>query len=193
MARRRATTIGSATSRCGSTPATASRRCATSSRWCSSTSSSRPGATSDRAGGDAMTKALNLTLHVWRQPSRTAPGKLVTYQVKEVSEHASFLEMLDLLNEQLIARGEEPVAFDHDCREGICGMCSLMINGRPHGGHRATTTCQLHMRHFHDGQQIWIEPWRAHAFPVLKDLCVDRSAFDRVIAAGGYITANVGS
>jgi succinate dehydrogenase / fumarate reductase iron-sulfur subunit len=136
---------------------------------------------------------LNLKLHVWRQRDRASAGKLVSYAVKDVSEHASFLEMLDLLNEQLIARGEEPVAFDHDCREGICGMCSLMINGRPHGGNRGTTTCQLHMRHFQNGQEIWIEPWRAHAFPVLKDLCVDRSAFDRVIAAGGYITANVGS
>jgi succinate dehydrogenase / fumarate reductase iron-sulfur subunit len=136
---------------------------------------------------------MRLKLHVWRQPDRAAVGKLVDYTVEGVSEHASFLEMLDLLNEGLIARGEEPVAFDHDCREGICGMCSLMINGRPHGGNRATTTCQLHMRHFRDGQEIWIEPWRAHAFPVIKDLCVDRGAFDKVIAAGGFITANVGS
>jgi succinate dehydrogenase / fumarate reductase iron-sulfur subunit len=138
-------------------------------------------------------RGLDLTLHVWRQPDRNAAGKLVTYKIKDVSPHASFLEMLDLLNEQLAARGDEPVAFDHDCREGICGMCSLMINGRPHGGRRATTTCQLHMRHFKHGDEIWIEPWRAAAFPVLKDLCVDRSAFDRVIAAGGYVTANVGS
>jgi succinate dehydrogenase / fumarate reductase, iron-sulfur subunit len=136
---------------------------------------------------------LRFTLHIWRQPARGAPGKMVTYEVSGVSSHASFLEMLDILNEQLIARGEEPVAFDHDCREGICGMCSLMINGRAHGGRRATTTCQLHMRVFRDGDEIWIEPWRAHAFPVLKDLCVDRSAFDRVIAAGGFITANCGS
>jgi succinate dehydrogenase / fumarate reductase iron-sulfur subunit len=136
---------------------------------------------------------LKLTLHVWRQADRKAPGKLVTYQVAGVSTHASFLEMLDILNEQLIAKGEEPVAFDHDCREGICGMCSLMINGRPHGGRKATTTCQLHMRFFRDGDEIWIEPWRAHAFPVIKDLCVDRTAFDQVIAAGGFITANCGS
>jgi succinate dehydrogenase / fumarate reductase iron-sulfur subunit len=136
---------------------------------------------------------LNLTLHIWRQKDSKSAGKLVTYKVREVSTHASFLEMLDILNEQLIERGEEPVAFDHDCREGICGMCSLMINGRPHGGRKGTTTCQLHMRLFKDGDQIWIEPWRAQAFPVIKDLCVDRSAFDRVIAAGGYITSNCGS
>ena len=137
--------------------------------------------------------SLRLTLHVWRQPDRRSPGKMVTYEVTGVSTHASFLEMLDILNEQLIERGEEPVAFDQDCREGICGMCSLMINGRPHGGRRATTTCQLHMRFFRDGDEIWIEPWRAHAFPVIKDLCVDRSAFDRVMTAGGFITANCGS
>ena len=136
---------------------------------------------------------MKLTLHVWRQASRDATGKLVTYQVKDVSEHASFLEMLDILNEDLTAKGEEPVAFDHDCREGICGTCSLMINGRPHGGRKATTACQLHMRFFKDGDEIWIEPWRAAAFPVIKDLCVDRSAFDRIIAAGGFITANAGS
>ncbi|HEY4242891.1 MAG TPA: succinate dehydrogenase/fumarate reductase iron-sulfur subunit [Kofleriaceae bacterium] len=140
-----------------------------------------------------MSELLKLTLHVWRQPDRKSPGKMVTYQVDGVSTHASFLEMLDILNEQLNAKGEEPVAFDHDCREGICGMCSLMINGRPHGGNKATTTCQLHMRFFKNGDEIWIEPWRANAFPVIKDLCVDRTAFDRVIAAGGYITANVGS
>ena len=136
---------------------------------------------------------LNLTLHVWRQQDARSPGKLVTYQIKDVSTHASFLEMLDLLNEQLIAKGEEPIAFDHDCREGICGMCSLMINGRPHGGQRATTTCQLHMRLFKNNDEIWIEPWRAEAFPVIKDLCVDRTPFDRVIAAGGFISSNCGS
>ena len=136
---------------------------------------------------------MNLTLHVWRQRDQKSPGKLVTYKVKDVSPHASFLEMLDVLNEQLGTRGEEPVAFDHDCREGICGTCSLMINGRPHGGRDATTTCQLHRRFFSDGDEIWIEPWRAAAFPVIKDLCVDRSAFDRVMTAGGFITANVGS
>jgi len=136
---------------------------------------------------------LNLTLHVWRQKDKTSPGKMVKYQVKGVSEHASFLEMLDVLNEELTARGEEPVAFDHDCREGICGMCSLMINGQAHGGQRGTTVCQLHMRLFKNGDEIYIEPWRASAFPVIKDLCVDRSAFDRVIAAGGFVTANCGS
>ena len=136
---------------------------------------------------------LNLTLHVWRQKDKNSPGKLVKYQVKDVNEHASFLEMLDVLNEQLIAKGEEPVAFDHDCREGICGTCSLFINGRAHGGHRATTTCQLHMRHFKNGDEIWIEPWRAAAFPIVKDLVVDRSAFDKITAAGGYVTANCGS
>lgn len=136
---------------------------------------------------------LSLTLHVWRQPSATTPGKMVTYKVANVSTHASFLEMLDILNEQLIAKGEDPIAFDHDCREGICGTCSLMINGRPHGGRTGTTTCQLHMRFFDNNAEIWIEPWRAAAFPVIKDLCVDRSAFDRVIAAGGFVTANVGS
>ena len=136
---------------------------------------------------------MKLTLHIWRQASRTAKGKFETYKVDDVSVHASFLEMLDVLNEQLNGKGVEPVAFDHDCREGICGTCSLMINGRPHGGRRATTTCQLHMRFFKDGDEIWIEPWRAAAFPVIKDLCVDRSAFDRVMTAGGFVTANVGS
>ena len=138
-------------------------------------------------------KALDLTLHIWRQPSRASAGAMKTYKVSGVSEHASFLEMLDILNEQLQAKGEEPVAFDHDCREGICGSCSLVIDGRPHGPHAGTTTCQLHMRHFRDGQEIWVEPFRAGAFPVVRDLCVDRSAFDRIVAAGGYVTANVGS
>src|SRR6476620_6380434 len=138
-------------------------------------------------------ETLNLTLHVWRQKNAKTKGDFVTYKVTGVSTHASFLEMLDILNEELNEKGEEPVAFDHDCREGICGMCSLMINGRPHGGQRATTACQLHMRLFNDGDEIWIEPWRASAFPVIKDLCVDRSAFDRIVAAGGFVTANVGS
>jgi succinate dehydrogenase / fumarate reductase iron-sulfur subunit len=138
-------------------------------------------------------ESIDLTLHVWRQKDRKDPGALKTYQVKGVSTHASFLEMLDILNQQLVARGEEPVAFDSDCREGICGMCGLMINGRPHGGQRGTTTCQLHMRTFENGAEIYIEPWRAEAFPVLKDLCVDRGAFDKVIQAGGYVTANCGS
>ena len=139
-----------------------------------------------------MSGHMKLTLHIWRQPNAKAAGKFEKYQVHDVSPHASFLEMLDILNEQLIAKGVEPVAFDHDCREGICGMCSLMIDGRPHGGRRATTTCQLHMRFFKDGDEIWIEPWRAAAFPVIKDLCVDRSAMDRVMAAGGFIAENVG-
>jgi succinate dehydrogenase / fumarate reductase iron-sulfur subunit len=137
--------------------------------------------------------SLALTLHIWRQKDRTTLGRFVTYKVRDVSTHASFLEMLDVLNEQLIAQGEEPVAFDHDCREGICGMCALMINGRPHGGQRGTTTCQLHMRLFKDGDEIWIEPWRAVAFPVLKDLCVDRQPMDDVMKAGGFISANTGS
>src|SRR5919199_3274524 len=136
---------------------------------------------------------MDLTLHVWRQKNAAAEGKFVTYEATDISPDMSFLEMLDVVNEGLIERGEEPVAFDHDCREGICGMCSLMINGRPHGGRRGTTTCQLHMRLFRDGDEIWIEPWRASAFPVIKDLCVDRSAFDRIIARGGFITANCGS
>jgi len=136
---------------------------------------------------------MNLTLHVWRQTDKKSGGKMVTYQVKGVSEHASFLEMLDVLNEQLVEKGEEPVAFDHDCREGICGMCSLVINGRPHGGQHGTTTCQLHMRHFKSGDEIWIEPWRAGAFPVIRDLVVDRGAFDKIQQAGGYVTANCGS
>jgi succinate dehydrogenase/fumarate reductase-like Fe-S protein len=123
---------------------------------------------------------MNLTVHVWRQAGPSAPGKMVTYKVSGISEHASFLEMLDVLNEQLDAKGEEPIAFDHDCREGICGMCSLMINGRPHGGDAGTTTCQLHMRRFKDGDEIFVEPWRAAAFPVIKDLSVDRGAFDRI-------------
>ena len=136
---------------------------------------------------------IDIKVHVWRQKDARDKGKLVKYEVKGVSTHASFLEMLDVLNEQLVAAGEEPVAFDHDCREGICGMCSLMINGRPHGGYKGTTTCQLHMRLFRTGDDIYIEPWRAQAFPVIKDLVVDRTAFDRVISAGGFVTANVGS
>ena len=136
---------------------------------------------------------LDLTLHIWRQKDGASPGALVTYKCDGVDEHASFLEMLDILNERLIAKGEEPIAFDNDCREGICGMCSLMINGRAHGGFRGTATCQLHMRHFKSGDHIYIEPWRAGAFPVIKDLVVDRSAFDRVMTAGGYITMNAGS
>jgi succinate dehydrogenase / fumarate reductase iron-sulfur subunit len=136
---------------------------------------------------------MNLVLNVWRQKNRGDSGRFERYEAKGISEHMSFLEMLDVLNEQLIAKGEEPIAFDHDCREGICGMCGMVINGVPHGPKRATTTCQLHMRTFHDGDEITIEPWRADAFPVLRDLCVDRSAFDRIVQAGGYITVRTGS
>jgi succinate dehydrogenase / fumarate reductase, iron-sulfur subunit len=136
---------------------------------------------------------MKLTLRVWRQSGPRDKGRMVEYKLDDVSPDASFLEMLDVLNEKLIASGEEPVAFDHDCREGICGMCSLVINGTPHGPERATTTCQLHMRKFRDGEVIDVEPWRARAFPVVKDLVVDRSAFDRMIQAGGYITAPTGT
>lgn len=133
---------------------------------------------------------MNLTLKIWRQKNANAQGSMETYQVSEISEHMSFLEMMDVLNEQLISEGKEPIAFDHDCREGICGMCSMYINGEPHGPDRGVTTCQLHMRKFKDGDTIYIEPWRAKAFPVIKDLVVDRSAFDRVIQSGGYVSVN---
>jgi len=136
---------------------------------------------------------MNLTLHVWRQPNAKSAGRFVQYDVKDVSLDMSFLEMLDVVNEGLIKRGDDAIAFDSDCREGICGMCGLMINGVAHGPERATTTCQLHMRHFRDGDTIYIEPWRAQAFPVLKDLIVDRNAFDRIIQAGGYISVSTGS
>ncbi|MFN3952550.1 MAG: succinate dehydrogenase/fumarate reductase iron-sulfur subunit [Thermaurantimonas sp.] len=133
---------------------------------------------------------MNLTLKIWRQSGPDDKGKIQTYKVADVNPDMSFLEMLDVLNEDLIARGEDPVAFDHDCREGICGMCSLYINGEAHGPGRGITTCQLHMRSFKDGDTITIEPWRAKAFPVIKDLVTDRSAFDRIIQAGGYISVN---
>ena len=136
---------------------------------------------------------LNFTLHVWRQKNRGDAGKVVEYQAQGISEHSSFLEMLDVVNEELITTGEDPIAFDHDCREGICGSCSLMINGAAHGPSKKTTACQLHMRTFKDGDDIWIEPWRAAAFPVVKDLVVDRSAFDRIIQAGGFISAPTGT
>ncbi|MBN8573759.1 MAG: succinate dehydrogenase/fumarate reductase iron-sulfur subunit [Candidatus Kapabacteria bacterium] len=136
---------------------------------------------------------MNLTLHIWRQENTTAEGRFSTYRVEEISPDMSFLEMLDVLNERLINKGEVPVEFEHDCREGICGTCSLMVNGVPHGPEKGTTTCQLHMRKFKDGDEITIEPWRAKAFPVLKDLVVDRSAFDRIIQKGGYISANTGN
>ncbi len=135
-------------------------------------------------------KGMNLTLKIWRQKGPEDKGKMVDYKVSDISEHMSFLEMMDVLNEQLIAKGDEPVAFDHDCREGICGMCSLYINGEAHGPDRGITTCQLHMRMFNDGDTIYIEPFRAKAFPVIKDLVVDRTAFERIQQAGGYISVN---
>ena len=144
-------------------------------------------------GHDAHGRVMSLTLRVWRQPEPGARGEFKTYRVDGISEHASFLEMLDVLNLRLIERGEEPVAFDHDCREGICGSCGMMINGQAHGPEQKTATCQLHMRYFQDGDEITVEPWRARPFPVLRDLSVDRSAFDRIIAAGGYVSVNTGN
>ena len=135
---------------------------------------------------------MNLTLKVWRQKNNQQAGALETYHVKDISSEMSFLEMFDVLNEQLIVAGDDPIAFDHDCREGICGMCSLYINGQPHGPKNAITTCQLHMRSFKDGETITIEPWRAAAFPIVKDLATDRSAFDRIQQAGGYVSVNTG-
>jgi succinate dehydrogenase / fumarate reductase iron-sulfur subunit len=136
---------------------------------------------------------MNLTLKVWRQKSRNDAGAFESYEVKDVSSEMSFLEMIDVLNERLIAEGKDPIAFDHDCREGICGMCSMYIDGRPHGPWHANTTCQLHMRAYKDGDTITVEPWRAKAFPVIKDLVVDRTAFDRIVQAGGYISVNTGN
>jgi succinate dehydrogenase / fumarate reductase, iron-sulfur subunit len=136
---------------------------------------------------------MRIVLHIWRQPNASAKGRIVRYEVPNVNEHMSFLEMLDVLNESLIARNEDPVAFDSDCREGICGTCGCMVNGVAHGPLPGTTLCQLHMRHFKDGDELYLEPWRARAFPVIKDLVVDRRAFDRVIAAGGYISVSTGS
>ena len=136
---------------------------------------------------------LKLTLNIWRQKSPNESGSFKSYELNNLNTHMSFLEMLDVLNERLVEEGKEPVAFDHDCREGICGMCSMVINGRPHGPMRGTTTCQLHMRHFKSGESITIEPWRAKAFPVIKDLVVDRSSFDRIIQSGGYVSVNTGS
>jgi succinate dehydrogenase / fumarate reductase, iron-sulfur subunit len=135
---------------------------------------------------------MNLTLHVWRQSQAAAEGRFETYRAENVSEHMSFLEMLDTVNEGLTAAGADPIAFDHDCREGICGSCGFMINGEPHGPLQ-TTVCQLHMRHYRDGDELWIEPWRATAFPVIRDLMVDRSPLDRIIQAGGYISVRTGS
>ena len=136
---------------------------------------------------------MKITLKVWRQSSPQDKGQLEEYQMADVSPDMSFLEMMDVLNEQLIKDGQEPVAFDHDCREGICGSCSMVINGRPHGPEKGTTTCQLHMRSFSEGDKIYVEPWRANAFPVIKDLVVDRSSFDAIIQAGGYVSVNTGA
>jgi succinate dehydrogenase / fumarate reductase, iron-sulfur subunit len=136
---------------------------------------------------------MRIILHIWRQKNAGDKGRMVRYEAPNVNEHMSFLEMLDVLNEDLLAKGEEPVAFDHDCREGICGMCGCMVNGVAHGPERETTLCQLHMRHFKDGDELYLEPWRAKAFPVVKDLVVDRTAFDRIIAAGGFVSVATGS
>ncbi len=135
---------------------------------------------------------MRIILHVWRQKNQSSPGKFVRYDTDKVNEHMSFLEMLDVVNEDLIHKGEDPIAFDHDCREGICGMCGAMVNGKAHGG-RKSTLCQLHMRNFSDGDEVWLEPWRARAFSVLRDLIVDRSSLDRIVAAGGFISARAGS
>ena len=137
-------------------------------------------------------KSINLTLKVWRQPGSKAAGRLETYQADNIPTDASFLEMLDIVNQRLTLSGQEPIAFDHDCREGICGMCGTVVNGRPHGPERETTLCQLHMRHFKDGDAVVIEPYRARAFPVIRDLVMDRSALDQIIAAGGFIAVNTG-
>src|SRR4026209_2530978 len=135
---------------------------------------------------------MNLILHVWRQKSSKDAGRMVRYEAKNVSTDMSFLEMLDVLNEDLLERNEDPIAFDHDCREGICGMCGFMINGVAHGAQRGTTVCQLHMRHFKNGDVLYLEPWRAKAFPPVRDLVVDRSAFDRIVSSGGYIGVSTG-
>ena len=140
-----------------------------------------------------MAETINLKLKIWRQKNHSDRGTFELYDMPGVSTHMSFLEMMDVLNDRLIREGKDPVAFDHDCREGICGMCSMYINGRAHGPLKGTTTCELHMRHFSDGETVTIEPWRAEAFPVIKDLVVDRTAFDKIIAAGGYISANTGN
>ncbi len=137
-------------------------------------------------------KPMRLKLHVWRQAGPNAAGSMKEYVAENVNPHMSFLEMLDVVNDGLEAKGEAPIAFDHDCREGICGMCSMVINGVPHGGHKGVTACQLHMRHFKDGDEVYIEPWRAKAFPVVKDLIVDRGAFDRIIASGGFVSVATG-
>ncbi|RZB35013.1 MAG: succinate dehydrogenase / fumarate reductase, iron-sulfur subunit [Desulfobacteraceae bacterium Eth-SRB1] len=140
-----------------------------------------------------MTKTINLTLKIWRQKGPEAKGKLETYKANDIPTDMSFLEMIDVVNEKLTLEGKEPVAFDHDCREGICGMCGTVVNGRPHGSEKGTTLCQLHMRHFSDNDTIVIEPWRSRAFPIIKDLVVDRSALDKIIQAGGFISVNTGN
>ena len=140
-----------------------------------------------------MKNSINLTLSVWRQSSKDEDGCFEEYQLSDINVDMSFLEMFDVLNEKLISENLDPIAFDHDCREGICGSCSMHINGRPHGPQKGTTTCQLHMRHFKDGDTIVVEPWRANGFPVIKDLVVDRTAFDRIIQSGGYISVNTGN
>lgn len=140
-----------------------------------------------------MNGNMNLTLKVWKQKNKNEKGRFETYEAKGISPDMSFLEMFDVVNEKLISDGKEPIAFDHDCREGICGMCSMYINGRPHGPKQGVTTCQLHMRSFKDGDTIVVEPWRSAAFPVIKDLAVDRSSFDRIMAAGGYVSVNTGN
>ena len=139
-----------------------------------------------------MIKTINLTLKIWRQDASGAKGQLETYHASNISTDMSFLEMIDTINEQLTLDGKDPIAFDHDCREGICGMCGAVVNGRPHGPEKGTTLCQLHMRHFSDGDTVVVEPWRSRAFPVIKDLAVDRSAMDQIIQAGGYISVNTG-
>ena len=144
-------------------------------------------------GGSGTGRLLNLKLHVWRQKNAASEGKFVTYDAPGISPDMSFLEMLDVVNERLAGKGEEPIAFDHDCREGICGQCGVVINGSAHGPRRATTTCQLHMRSFRDGDELTLEPWRATGFPVLRDLMVDRRSFDRIIASGGFVTAPTGN
>jgi len=140
-----------------------------------------------------MSSKINLTLKVWRQKNAAAPGRFETYEAKGIDTDASFLEMLDVVNEQLVTRGVEPIAFDHDCREGICGSCGAVVNGKAHGPAKETTLCQLHMRKFRDGETITIEPWRAKGFPIIRDLVCDRSAFDRIIAAGGFVSVRTGS
>ncbi|MFO0954429.1 MAG: succinate dehydrogenase/fumarate reductase iron-sulfur subunit [Isosphaeraceae bacterium] len=152
----------------------------------------RPEQAHDAAAGGGE-RTINLTLNVWRQKNAQSEGNFVTYEAKDISTDMSFLEMLDVVNEGLILRGEEPIAFDHDCREGICGQCGVVINGDPHGPRRATTSCQLHMRSFRDGDVLTIEPWRSAAFPVIKDLIVNRSAFDRIVAAGGFVSVRTGN